>query len=182
MVPTQVSGKSLQFEALAGELQRPAVLGDCAHNAIWSARWNLRLNFKSHGDLRAHQASEVRDDFVSDATGIPADAGRLQRYCAVETFRQASRDSLCNAGWIGTCFPRLRRWSGSRPERGLGLLLLQRYVRLDKKTLHVVEGVGDWRPATQTAIATSHLVVTVGISKGLPAPEQKSQTVPDGRR
>jgi hypothetical protein len=75
---------SVGLEALGGELQGPAVLGDGPDDVIGGPAGDLSLNFEGDGDSGADDAGEVGDDFLGDASGIAAESGGVEGDGAVE--------------------------------------------------------------------------------------------------
>ena len=66
------SGCSVGLEALTGELQGPAVLGDCADDVVGGSRGDLGLDFEGDGDLGADDSGEVGDDLIGE-DGVPGE-------------------------------------------------------------------------------------------------------------
>ena len=51
----------LLLKPLAGELERPAVLGDSAHHIVRHAARDIRLNIQRHRDLRSHLPGKLSE-------------------------------------------------------------------------------------------------------------------------
>ena len=78
---TSPPGKStlLPLESLAGELERPAVLGDGTNNVVGYARGDFSLHLQCHLHLGTDQAHEMRNHFVGNAAGVSANTSRRPR-------------------------------------------------------------------------------------------------------
>src|ERR1700722_5358484 len=75
---------SVGLEALGGELQGPAVLGDGPDNVLGSPSGDLGLDFEGDGDRGPDDAGEVGDDLLGDAACVAAEACGVEGDGAVE--------------------------------------------------------------------------------------------------
>src|SRR6266436_1732219 len=76
--------RSFSFESLTCKFQRAAVLCHCADDLIGSTTRNFCVDLQCDFDGGVHQSSEMRNDLISDAAGVAAYAGGIQRDAAVE--------------------------------------------------------------------------------------------------
>ncbi len=64
-------------------MERPAVLGDDAHDVHGRSAWKLGLDVERYAQLRPNEAGEVRDHFIGDLARVTTHAGRVQGDTAV---------------------------------------------------------------------------------------------------
>jgi hypothetical protein len=76
----------LHLEALARELQRPAVLRHGPYNRVRYARRHFGIDLKRHLDPRSDEAGEVRDHLVGDAPRVAPHARRVECDCPWKRF------------------------------------------------------------------------------------------------
>src|SRR6266571_5391608 len=81
----------LLLEPMTRELQRPAVLGHCAHDIVRCPSRYLGVHLDRYRHRRPDQTGEVRDDFIRYSAGIAADAVCIEDCRAVEAFGSCSR-------------------------------------------------------------------------------------------
>ena len=75
---SSVTADLFPFKTLTGELERPAVLGDGAHDVIGRTRGDFGFYLQGHGHFCSHQASEMSDDLIGDLARVAADAGGIE--------------------------------------------------------------------------------------------------------
>ena len=85
------------FEPVGIELQRSAVLSDCAHDLIASSLRKVRCNLEPDGHVGAHLADEVRDDLLGYPAGIATDASRIQCHSSKEAPNRRHRIGLATS-------------------------------------------------------------------------------------
>src|SRR5687768_15124945 len=79
--------QSLSLEALAGEFQLLAVLGDGAYHVVRCAGWDLGFDLQRYADAHPDEAVEMGDDLVCDAAGVAAHPSLVQQDRAVVPLR-----------------------------------------------------------------------------------------------
>ena len=84
-VPPVIAGTSvggataiILSKSMIRKLERPAVLGHGAHDAIRRSGGNLGLDLKRHRYVRAYQSCQVCDDFLGDPTRVAAHASGVR--------------------------------------------------------------------------------------------------------
>jgi hypothetical protein len=101
---------SFGLEALGGELQGAAILGDGADDVVGGPAGDLGLDFEGDGDLVVDDAGEVGDDLLGDTSGVAGETGGVEGEGAVEPL---------GPGGLGLGRDRRRGpRPGSRPRRG----------------------------------------------------------------
>jgi hypothetical protein len=77
----------LRLEALARELERPAILRHGSHDVVRDATGNVRFDLERDLHYRVGQRGEMRDHLVRNAAGIETHPDRIEGNGSVEPFR-----------------------------------------------------------------------------------------------
>ena len=99
------------------EFQRLAVLSHRAHDMIRRPVRYRGFHLDGHRHRCPYQTGEMRDDFIGNATGVAAHAGRVENRRAVKALRWCRR--WLEASWLGYA-RRNGRWLGAFRRWGAG--------------------------------------------------------------
>src|SRR5208337_2672443 len=118
------------FKTKVVESQRPAILGDIAHELVRGVLRKLGLNVEGDLNIDSYDAGKMLDDLLRDAGSITAQATGIESHGTVETSKlrgTRSDGSRCRSYGTGGLGCRNRAWSAPRlrlrPVRGEGFRL-----------------------------------------------------------